>query len=222
MYGEIWIWAHWNHSFDKHISYMGPVSCVFSSWVPLGTSSGVATVAESWMVGILFLTWGNSGLMMVRPGGWSRRSKTQPGWKQYKMKERLDPNFNRFCLKCRRPGFDPWVGKIPWRRAWLPTPVFLPGEFYGQRSLVGCSPWGCKESDRAECLTCTYNGSKIKLQILGPILYKGERETEDHKWILTWGLTSSELRTVFLLFPPSLSSVFLPFSSFSSLSLLFS
>ena len=35
----------------------------------------------------------------------------------------------RICLQCGRPGFDPWVGKIPWRRAWLPTPVFLPGEY---------------------------------------------------------------------------------------------
>ena len=35
--------------------------------------------------------------------------------------------------------FDPWVGEIPWRREWQPTPVFLPGEFYGQRSLVGYS-----------------------------------------------------------------------------------
>ena len=37
-------------------------------------------------------------------------------------------------------GFDPWVGKMPWRREWLPTPVFLPGESHGQRSLVGPSP----------------------------------------------------------------------------------
>ena len=43
----------------------------------------------------------------------------------------------RICLKCSRPGFDLWVGKIPWRREWLPTPVFLPREFHGQRSLVG-------------------------------------------------------------------------------------
>ena len=50
----------------------------------------------------------------------------------------------------RRPGFDPWVGKIPWRRAWPPTPVFLPGESHGQRSLVGCSPWDHKESDTTE------------------------------------------------------------------------
>ena len=44
------------------------------------------------------------------------------------------------CRSCRRLGFDPWVGKIPWRRAWLPTPVFLPGESHEQRSLAGYSP----------------------------------------------------------------------------------
>ena len=47
---------------------------------------------------------------------------------------------------------DPWVEKIPWRREWLPTPVFLPGEFHGQRCLVGYSPWGCKEPDMTEQL----------------------------------------------------------------------
>jgi len=46
--------------------------------------------------------------------------------------------------------FDPWVGKIPWRREWLPAPVFLPGEFQGQRSLEGCSSWGHEESDMTE------------------------------------------------------------------------
>ena len=46
--------------------------------------------------------------------------------------------------QCRRCGFDPWVGKIPWRRKWQPTPVFLPGEFHGQRSLAGYSSWGGK------------------------------------------------------------------------------
>ena len=44
------------------------------------------------------------------------------------------------CRRHRRRGFDPWVGKIPWRRARQPTPVFLPGESNGQRSLVGYSP----------------------------------------------------------------------------------
>ena len=43
-------------------------------------------------------------------------------------------------------------GEIPWRRTWLPTPVFLPGASHGQRSLVGYSPWGCKKSDVTERL----------------------------------------------------------------------
>ena len=48
-----------------------------------------------------------------------------------------------FC-QCRKHRFHPWGGKIPWRREGLPTPVFLPGEFHGQRRLADCSPWGCK------------------------------------------------------------------------------
>ena len=56
----------------------------------------------------------------------------------------------RIGLQCRRPSFDPWVRKILWRREWLPTPVFFPGNPPGQRSLVGYSPWGHKESDTIE------------------------------------------------------------------------
>ena len=57
------------------------------------------------------------------------------------------------CRRCKRRGFDPWVGKIPWRRKWQPTPVFLLGKSHVQRSLVGCSPWGHKESDMTEPLS---------------------------------------------------------------------
>ena len=57
------------------------------------------------------------------------------------------------CRRHQRPGFDPWVRKIPWRRKWQPIPVFLLGEFYGQRSLAGHSPWGHKESDTTERLS---------------------------------------------------------------------
>ena len=49
--------------------------------------------------------------------------------------------------RCKMHGFDPRVGKIPWRRAQQPTPVFLPGESHGQRSLMGYIPWGYRESD---------------------------------------------------------------------------
>ena len=52
--------------------------------------------------------------------------------------------------QCRRRGFDPWVRKISWRREWQPTPVFLPGEFHGQRSLASDSPWGHKGLDMTE------------------------------------------------------------------------
>ena len=54
----------------------------------------------------------------------------------------------------RRHRFNPWVGKIPWRRKWQSTPVFLPGESHGRRSLVVNTPWGHKDSDTSEC-TCT-------------------------------------------------------------------
>ena len=49
--------------------------------------------------------------------------------------------------------FYPWVGKVLWRREWLPTPVFLSGESHGQRNLVGYSPWGHQELDTTELLT---------------------------------------------------------------------
>ena len=57
------------------------------------------------------------------------------------------------CLQWGRPGFDPWVREIPWRRKWWPTSVFLPGESHAQRSLVGYSPWGHKGSDTTGWLT---------------------------------------------------------------------
>ena len=56
-------------------------------------------------------------------------------------------------LQCRRSVFDPWVGKIPWRRKWQPTPIFLPEKVHGQRSLVGYNPWGCKELGITERLS---------------------------------------------------------------------
>ena len=69
----------------------------------------------------------------------------------------------RICLQCGRPGFDPWVGKIPWRREWQPTPVFLPAEFHGQRSLAGYSPWGRKESDTTKRLILTTTSTTITI-----------------------------------------------------------
>ena len=55
--------------------------------------------------------------------------------------------FSYQCKKRKRHRFDPWVGKVPWRRAWQLTPVVLPRGSHGQRSLAGYSPQGLKESD---------------------------------------------------------------------------
>ena len=55
-------------------------------------------------------------------------------------------------LQCWRPGFVPWVRKIPWKRKWQPTPLLLPGKSHGWKSLVVYSPWGSKESDMTERL----------------------------------------------------------------------
>ena len=54
------------------------------------------------------------------------------------------------CRRHKSPRFDSWVGKIPGRIEWLPTPVFLPREFHGRRSLVGYCPRDHKESDMTE------------------------------------------------------------------------
>ena len=75
----------------------------------------------------------------------------------------------RICLQCRGPRFDPWVRKIPWRREWQP-PVFLPGEFHGQRSLVGYRPWSHKRVNPSKWLTLSLWQFLTKLTIF--LLYK--------------------------------------------------
>ena len=73
-----------------------------------------------------------------------------------------------------RRGFDSWIGKIPWRSAWQPAPVFLPGESHGHRSLAGYSPWCSKESDLTEVTNHVHgrlNALKYKkFKCLGPPL----------------------------------------------------
>ena len=68
----------------------------------------------------------------------------------------------RICLpfrRCRRHRFDPWVGKIPWRRAWQPTLVFLPGKSHRQRNLAGYRLWGQKELDTTEAAQHTQHST---------------------------------------------------------------
>ena len=58
--------------------------------------------------------------------------------------------------RLKRHGFDPWVGKIPWRWKWQPTPVFLPGKLHGHKSLMGYSSLACKEFTTSECVHCSH------------------------------------------------------------------
>ena len=70
----------------------------------------------------------------------------------------------RICLQyriCRSHGFNPWIGKIPWRRKWQPTPIFLPGKSHGQRSLADYSSWGHKKSDTTKRLNHHHHGTEI-------------------------------------------------------------
>ena len=71
------------------------------------------------------------------------------------------------ACQCRRGGFDPWVGRMPRRRAWQPVQVFLPGESHGQRSLVGYSPQGRLESDPTEVTVWTHAEYLEKVQHSG-------------------------------------------------------
>ena len=80
------------------------------------------------------------------------------------------------CRKHKSLWFDPWVRKIPWRRAWQPTPVFLSGESHEQRSLAGYGPWGHKESYLTEVILAhTHSSCKVILIITLPELNDTEQ-----------------------------------------------
>ena len=85
------------------------------------------------------------------------------------------------CSRHRRYDFDPWVGKIPWRRKWQPTPVFLPGTFHGQKSLVGYSPWGHKESDTTDHMY-TYTQTHIQTMDYYSVLNRSELSGHEKIW----------------------------------------
>ena len=112
------------------------------------------------------------------------------------------------ACQCRRHtscGLHPWVGKTPWRRARQPTPVFLPGESHGQRSLVGCSLWGRKESNVMEMSwqACTIKpgGNNVCPASLG----SGQRHPGPYKSLdePDLGLPSAQPRAVLLPVLPS-------------------
>ena len=78
----------------------------------------------------------------------------------------------------RDEGLIPGLGGFPWRRTWQPTPVFFPGESHGQKSLVGYSPWGRKESDTAEV---TWHACMLSDHICASTLL-ADGETKAQRW----------------------------------------
>ena len=92
------------------------------------------------------------------PGQWEHRVLTTG----------LPRNFQKMTVDNlkKSPLLDPWVRKIPCRREWQLTPVFLPGEFHGQRSLAGYSPWGLTESETTEGLTLSLSLLSLPLSVL--------------------------------------------------------
>ena len=95
-------------------------------------------------------------------------------------------------LVAQRPGFDPWVGKIPWRKKWQPTSVLLPGKSHGWRSLAGYNPWGCKELDMTEQLHFCFH-----FRLVITFLPRSER------LLISWLQSPSAL----ILEPPKMKSV---------------
>ena len=110
------------------------------------------------------------------------------------------------CRKCKRHGFHPWVGKIPWRRAWQPTPIFLPGESHRQRSLEGYTPQGRRAGHSWSDLVCTwlvnfffqssfYGTSKPLNVITSSVLIRGVK-SQAWEWDLcqhtVWNLSDHE------------------------------
>ena len=122
------------------------------------------------------------------------------------------------CKRHKRHGFDPWVGKIPWRRKWQPTPVFLPGKSHGQRNLVCCSPWECKrvghdlvtkhqlevdkeverkeKSGPSQSACCIHPGPGIWfcLEVTAMLAFQGAVSPAPHLWDV-WGLDFASVVT---------------------------
>ena len=141
-----------SQSFPASLSF--PESAPDIRWPKCGSFSIGWLNTQGWSLGL-------TGLISLQSKGlWSVFSSTTI-WKHQFLSTR--PSLDFLCGSVKNlPTMqetlsNPWVRKIPWRRAWQHTPVFLPGESHGQRSPAGYSPWGHKELDATERLTYTHS-----------------------------------------------------------------
>ena len=128
----------------------------------------------------------------------------------------------RICMPSRRHRFEPWVGKIPWRKERQPIPVFLPRKFHGQRRLSGYNPWGHKRADTTQWL----NNNNLCTDVTGT---SRDLCVFPEKWILplpqdgllqTERMNTGKVTTVYCATPSSPSNHFKVFISFDVESLM--
>ena len=111
-------------------------------WFPLGWAGWISLQSKGLSRVFSNTTVQKHWFFSAQPSLWSNSHIRLPWWRRWWS----------ICLQCGRLRFDPWVRKIPWRRKWQPTPVLLLGKSHGQKSLIGYSPWGRKESHMTEQL----------------------------------------------------------------------
>ena len=157
----IWIYVSWFHtglgrSLGVANGYPLQYSCLENSMDRGACRARVHVITKSrtseWLSTTILVPKGSLGEYKLRSQSWNGIRSVSPEltltchqrllWIPFPVAQMV-----KICLQCTRPGYEPWIGKIPWRREWQPTAVFLSGESHGQRSLAGHGPWGHQESE---------------------------------------------------------------------------